>query len=207
MEIIYLGHSSFLLKGKEASVITDPYGIEIGKFPKVSADIVTLSHDHTNHNNAAAVTGTGRRPEPFIIKGPGEYEISDISIFGYPTFHDKVKGKERGPNTIYTILIDNLRLLHLGDLGEPLSEELIAELNGVDVLFIHAGSDKALSSKEAVALVAKIEPTYTIPMHYQSVDDFLLELKGEKITPVDKLVLSYDKLPEESRVVVLNAKR
>lgn len=216
MEIRFLGHSCFQIKGQKAIVVTDPYDSSCGlKLPKVSADIVTISHDHADHNNVAAVNGTTRRKEPLVVAGPGEYEISGVSIFGLPSFHDDTKGKKRGKNTIYILEMDNLRLGHLGDLGELLNDEQIEAMNGLDLLFIPIGGVYTLNVHQAVEVITKIQSKIVVPMHYQlpklnfklaSVDDFLKALGKETLKPVDKLVVSYDKLPEERMTVIFNAR-
>src|SRR3989344_7371081 len=100
MDIIHLGHSSFRIKGKKASVVTDPFNPQmVGmKFPKIEAEIVTVSHGHTDHNYIEGVEG-----EKMIIQGPGEYEIKGVKIIGLSTFHDDKNGVERGRNTVYHI--------------------------------------------------------------------------------------------------------
>lgn len=136
MDISFLGHSAFKLKGKTASVVTDPYDPSIGlKFPKTEADIVTITHDHLDHNAADQVGGN-----PFVISGPGEYEVKGIKIIGVPSFHDEKKGEVRGKNTIYNIKIDGLYICHLGDLGQTeLGSEQSDAIGQVDVLLIPVG--------------------------------------------------------------------
>src|SRR4030042_5302788 len=104
------------------------------KYPKVEANIITISHDHPDHNQKDQVAGS-----PFIIDAPGEYEISEISLFGIATFHDSMEGRERGKNIIFLIEADGLKLCHLGDLGHKLSDKQLEELNEVDILFIPIG--------------------------------------------------------------------
>ena len=125
MEITYLGHSAFKIKGKSATIVTDPYDKGVGfTMPKVSADIVTLSHKHEDHSAANKVSGTARRDEPYVIEAPGEYEVNGIGVFGWGSFHDDKKGEERGKNTIYTYMVDGIRLGHLGDLGHEIDDDL-----------------------------------------------------------------------------------
>jgi L-ascorbate metabolism protein UlaG (beta-lactamase superfamily) len=215
MEIKYFGHSCFLLRDKNATLLIDPFSPEVGlKLPRIDTDIVTVTHDHYDHNNTGIVQAK-MREEPFIIKGPGEYEVSGVSIFGVATYHDNSLGKERGRNTIYIIIMDGIRLAHLGDLGHVLTDEQLEEVNGVDILFIPTGGIYTLDAKEAVEVIGQIEPRVVIPMHYQlpglkiklnPVEDFLKEMGLKEIKPLDKLVVSRERLPEEREVVVLNAK-
>lgn len=213
-----MGHSCFRIKGKKAILLTDPYDSYIGfKMPKVSADIITVSHDHQDHNNIAVVTGTTKRKEPFVIRGPGEYEISGVFFFGVPSFHDAENGAERGQNTIYVINMDGMRLVHLGDLGNILSDEQLEEVNGADILFIPVGGTYTINPKVAVEVIGQIQPKIIIPMHYKtaeldpkfgikiSVDDFLKQI-GVEAKSIRKLTISRDKLPEEREVMVLKKK-
>src|SRR5262245_41166088 len=119
MEISYIGHSCFKVKGKNSSIVFDPYNPEkFGyKLPKFDEDIVCISHEHDDHNYMQGVKGATEGKEPFIISGPGEYDINGVHILGLKTYHDDKQGSERGLNTVYYIEIDGLFLLHVGDLG------------------------------------------------------------------------------------------
>ncbi|MAG59595.1 lactamase [Candidatus Woesebacteria bacterium] len=212
MEIVWLGHSSFRIKGKEVSVVTDPYdsGMIGIKFPKTEADIVTVSHEHKDHSKVDAVSGT-----PKVLSSPGEYEIKGVSVFGISTFHDDKQGAQRGTNTIFVIKIDNVVVCHLGDLGHKLSGEQIGEIGAVDVVLVPVGGVYTLDSSRASEVVSSLEPKVVIPMHYQvdgldpktfkglaSVDDFIKEI-GVEPTRSSKFVVTHDKLPEEEQLVVL----
>jgi L-ascorbate metabolism protein UlaG (beta-lactamase superfamily) len=211
MEISYLGHSSFRIKTKTGTVVTDPFSSEmVGlKFPKTEADIVTVSHQHKDHNFTELVEG-----EPLVISQPGEYEAKGISVFGYPSFHDQSQGKERGENTIFVIEAEGLRVCHLGDLGALPSAGTMEEIIGTDVLMVPVGGKYTLGSEGAVEAVNQIEPSYVLPMHFRTpalpelaeVEAFLAEIGAEKTEKLDKLSLSKDKLPEETKVVVLERK-
>lgn len=197
MDIYYLGHSSFKLKGKSASVVCDPFNPKaVGlKFSSVDAEIVTISHEHEDHNYVEAVKG-----EPKIISGPGEYEVKDISILGFPSFHDSKHGEERGKNTIYVYEIDGVRICHLGDLGQKLSEELLEELGDIDVLIIPVGGVYTIGPSQAAELVRDIEPSFILPMHYY-VEGLVKETFG-KLEPVETFLkevgLTVEKMPKLS---------
>lgn len=215
MEITYLGHSSFRIKGKDVYLVTDPFAHpDLGfKFPKVEADIVTVSHDHRDHNAVNEIGGN-----PFIISGPGEYEVKGVSVFGISSFHDAKLGKERGPNTIYVIEMDGLRICHLGDLGEALSDKQLEEINGVDVLMVPIGGIWTLNPEQTLSIVSAIEPSIVLPMHFKvpgmagemtklaALQDFLKLTDQANVVPVPKLVVSKDKLPEEKQFVILERK-
>ncbi len=214
MDIIPLGHASFKIKGKHASVVTDPYsGSEVGlKFPKhTDATIVTVSHNHFDHNAIDAVEGS-----PHIINGPGEYDVAGVSVIGISVFHDQTQGKDRGKNTIYHIEMDGLHLVHLGDLGHVLSAAQIEMLDGVDVLFIPVGGSVTITPAQAAEVIAEIEPSIVIPMHYarpglnpkvfgelSPVSAFLKEMGKEEIAVQPKLTITKEKLPTEMQIVVL----
>ncbi|MEX0616894.1 MAG: MBL fold metallo-hydrolase [Candidatus Woykebacteria bacterium] len=209
MDITWLGHASFRIKGKNAAVVCDPYEEKIGlKFPKSDADIVTVSHEHYDHNAAALVGG-----EPFVVSGPGEYEIKGVNIVGVSSFHDNKKGTVHGKNTLYNIKIDNVNIAHLGDLGQDaLSSEQIDALGNVDILMIPCGSVFTIDAATAAKIVASLEPSIIIPMHYfdkeakvelEKVDKFLKEMGKEEVEPTVKLSITKEKLPEEPQIVLL----
>ena len=148
MEITYLGHASFRIKGKTTTVVTDPYKPDhVGlKFPKhISADIVSVSHDHPDHNAIHQIEGAA-----YVVNGPGEYEIKGVGVIGLSTFHDEEKGAKRGKNTIYRIEMDGLSIVHLGDLGHTLSAEEVDSLDGVDILMIPVGGVYTIDAAKAV---------------------------------------------------------
>ena len=179
MEIIWHGHSCFTIKGKNATVVTDPYG-EIGlKLPKLKADFVTVSHDHESHNNTAAIEG-----EPQIFDWPGEYEKSGVLFTGISAFHAPEsageEGIKRGRNTIFHLEVDDIKLCHLGDLGHKLTDAMIEMIGDVDILLIPVGGGTALDAKKAHEVVEQIDPRVVIPMHYK-IDG----LKREDLAPLD----------------------
>ncbi len=165
MDIIYLGHSSFYIKGSSASVVTDPFEpSSVGiRFPKVAAEVVTISHNHDDHNKAELVDGVKK-----VIQGAGEYEVEGVSIIGISSYHDSKKGQERGKNTIYVFEIDKLRIAHLGDLGHKLDDKTLEEIGDVDVLMIPVGGVYTIGPQEAVFITRAIEPKLVIPMHFNS---------------------------------------
>ena len=143
-------------------IFTDPYSKEIGLHPpRTRADIVAVSHQHYDHNNVQCL-----KDNPFIIDTPGEFEIKNVFIKGITSFHDKSKGKERGPNTIYTIYLENITICHLGDLGEILNGKQLDRIGDVDILMVPVGEIYTLPSKEAIKVINQIEPKIIIPMHY-----------------------------------------
>ncbi len=210
MEIKYLGHSCFRIKGKNTTVITDPYAPDLGyTLGKQSANIVSVSHQHAGHNYTEGVTG-----EPRIVSRPGEYEIGDAILIGLPTYHDSEKGIIRGKNVVFVIAMDDLVICHLGDLGEALKESQVEELGNVDILLIPVGDMSALNASNAARLVRQIEPAIVIPMHYklpqsnrelEPVERFLAEMGTSAVLPQPKLNVTKSSLPLPTQVVVLEA--
>lgn len=217
MDITYLGHSSFKIKTRTASIITDPFDpAMLGlKFAPTDADIVTISHDHGDHNAVGKVSNVKK-----VVNGPGEYEISGVSIIGVQSFHDSKEGGERGKNTIYVFEADRLRFAHLGDLGHTLSDEKISEIGDVDVLMIPVGGFYTIGPKEAVEIINKIEPYFVIPMHYkapgisdqiaanlETVESFLKE-SGLPVENLPKFSIKKEDILEDqnTKVIVLERK-
>lgn len=194
----------------------DPFNKNYGlKTPnKFGADIALITHDHEDHNNLEIIKGTEISPEPFIISGPGEYEVKGVMIYGVPSFHDDENGTKLGDNTIYIIEAENMWLAHLGDLGQKkLSEKQLEHLEGVDILLIPIGGTYTIDAKTAGQIISEIEPRVIIPMHYKipelnikeldGVEKFIKEM-GLKPEQTDKLRLVKKDLPaEETKLVIL----
>ncbi|HWO46289.1 MAG TPA: MBL fold metallo-hydrolase, partial [Methylomirabilota bacterium] len=161
MDVTWLGHGCFRLRGRSAAVVTDPYPPAIGlKLQRLDADLVTISHDHENHNYAQAVR------EAYEIRGPGEYEVAGVAVIGVPTYHDADKGAKHGRNTVYLIEIDDVRICHLGDLGHSLDDTQAETLSSADVLLVPVGGRTTINATQAAEVVRQLEPRYVVPMHY-----------------------------------------
>lgn len=209
MEITWLGHSCFRLRGKEAILITDPYDSSIGySLGKPKANIVTSSHPHPGHSFVAGVGG-----DPKVIHGPGEYEIASVFIHGISTFHDNEKGKTLGKNTVYLIEMDEIMVCHLGDIGHVLAAAQVEELSEVEVLLVPVGGLSTIDAAAAAEIVRLLQPRIVIPMHFKTdvvpfnlepVDNFLKEMGLKQASPQPKLVATKTSLPEEMQVVVLD---
>lgn len=218
MEIKYLGHASFLIKTKKLKIVTDPYLDEaVGfKFPETKADVVTISHSHQDHSAFSKVSPATDQ-SVLKIDLPGEFEKNGVRIYGYLSYHDDQKGKERGENILYKIETDEGVILHCGDLGEVLDDDFVDEIGDVDVLLIPVGGYFTIGPKQAVELISKIEPKIFIPMHYKTekhnltfsqlstIDDFFKEI-GQTLKPQEKLILKKEDLNEvEMKMVVLQS--
>lgn len=208
MEITHLGHACFKLRGKNATLIIDPFSSDIGlKMPKIEADAVLCTHRHPDHHDLSRVENYR-----VLIESQGEYEVGGAQILGVLGFHDKNKGAERGRITLFQIKMDGLTIVHLGDLGDKLTDQQIEELDGADILMIPVGGTFTIDAALATEVVAQLGPKIVIPMHYMvpelkfnllPVENFLKEMGKEDVKPLPKLVVTKDKLPAETEVVVL----
>lgn len=216
MDIYWYGQACFKLKGKNASVIIDPFDPDFTgfKLPKdLQADVVLTSHNHKDHNFVSAVTSP-QGGKPMVFDKSGEYEVAGAVITVINSFHDNSEGSERGTNNIFHLLLDNLDIVHLGDLGQnKLTEQQISEIGQTDILLIPVGSVYTIDSKAASEIVSQLEPKIIIPMHFkieglkfelESADGFLKEMGAEGAVSATKLSITKEKLPEEPQVVVLS---
>lgn len=216
MQITYHGHACFKLKGKRGSVVTDPFDDKALGVPlsRLSAEIVTVSHQHGDHNAINKVKGTEKRDNPFVIDYAGEYEVGGISVFGTKTYHDQAQGAERGSNIVFKILIDGLAVCHLGDLNHQLTDEQLKTIGPVDILFLPVGGPHSLMGEDSLKVAQAINPSIVIPMHYADAGypagslflplDNFLQVYGASVEAIDKLNVERDNLPEEMQLVVLS---
>jgi|SRR3989339_1150592 len=210
MDIKYLGHSAFLIKTKTAKIVTDPFDpTMVGglKFPKTEADVVTVSHQHKDHNQFKNVSGINN-VEPLLIDMPGEFEKLGVRIFGFQTFHDKTQGSERGENIMYKFESEGLSVLHCGDLGVIPEESFLETIGEVDILLVPVGGIYTIDAEEAFQLVKKVEPAIVIPMHYGTgklapVSEFTKKFGLDTVAPIPKLVYKKEEIEQEMKVVVL----
>jgi len=214
MHIIWKGQSCFQIlvaqnKGEQTSIVIDPFDESIGlRVPKLQADILLITHQHHDHNNIKAVSGN-----PFLIEGPGEYEIKGIFFQGISSFHDDCQGKKRGQNTIYTIEAEEMRVCHLGDLGQKeLTSEQVENIGDIDILMLPVGGVYTINSKESQKIISQIEPKIVIPMHYllpklklklDGVDVFLKTMGQKSIEPQPKLLIKKKDFTKEGMKIVI----
>jgi len=209
MKLKWLGHSAFVITSDTGTkIITDPYAtrddLSYGEI-KESADIVIVSHDHSDHNNVAAVRGN-----PEIVRGTTE--IKRIKFRGIPTYHDEAAGKKRGSNTIFCFEIDGMKVCHLGDLGHPLGDKQIAELGEVDILLVPVGGFYTIDAIAASQACDQLKPRIIIPMHYKtskcafpisSVDEFLQGKRDVNRLDASEVEFKLGELPANTQIIVL----
>ncbi|HVR89431.1 MAG TPA: MBL fold metallo-hydrolase [Candidatus Limnocylindria bacterium] len=211
MDLTWLGHACFRLRGREGVVLTDPPDPRSGSaIPKTAADLVTISHDDPRHASLRSVGG-----EPVVLRGPGEYEVREILVTGIGTFRDDEKGAKRGRNTVFAIRLDDLVICHLGGLGHTFPADDLERLGDVDVVLVPiGGGDVDLSAPRAAEIIHQLEPKVVVPMSYDPdatkkdspFDRLLHELGVQDITAVPKLSLSRSSLPDNVQVVALDSR-
>ena len=211
MKIKWLGHASFMITSDTGTrIITDPYGtradLSYGEI-KESADIVTVSHDHGDHNNVAAVRGN-----PQVVRGAAK--VKGIEFKGIPCCHDDAGGEKRGKNTIFCFEVDGVRICHLGDLGHQLSDKEVAELGKVDILLIPVGGFYTIDAKVAGQVCDRLKPKVIIPMHYKTdrysgpisrADDFLKGKAGVSRLDASEVEFKQGEFPASTQIIVLKS--
>lgn len=163
IHVTWLGHSCFSVRTSAGKIIImDPYDASVGSLPDdLEADVLTISHHHFDHDNAKAVKG-----RPVIVDKPGRHEFDGFSITGISSWHDDQMGALRGPNLIFLLESEGIRLCHLGDLGAMPSRDELLRLEGIDMILIPVGGTYTIGPSEADKLISAIKPKIVMPMHY-----------------------------------------
>ncbi|MEN6350553.1 MAG: MBL fold metallo-hydrolase [Syntrophomonas sp.] len=207
MRIRWLGHASFLIELQGGKILTDPSDEKYG-YPVFTEDVdlVTVSHEHQDHNAVHMLKGN-----PRVIRGEGIFEWKDIIIRGTSSFHDKNQGKLRGRNTIYKISAEGLDLVHLGDLGDILTTDQLKQIGNVDILMLPVGGVYTVDAEGAFENMKLLKPRIIIPMHFKTphltIDLGPLEAftsKFDRIVKRPYLDISKDALSAEPLVIVLD---
>jgi L-ascorbate metabolism protein UlaG (beta-lactamase superfamily) len=214
VDLSWLGHACFRLRGRDVTILTDPYdGSQWGYQPlATSANVVTISNDHPHH---AGLDGIDGRPR--VLRGPGEYEIGGALIWGVRTSRRPGDGAVR--NTAFVIQLEELTICHLGDLARaPLSIEELTHIKDADVLLVPVGGNCTINASQAAEVVSQVEPKLIVPMHYATdetrghlaldeVSKFCKELGATEAAPRSRLSITPGSLPGEPTVVLLEARR
>jgi len=209
MKIKWLGHAAFLITADNGTkIITDPYetseGLKYGEITE-AADIVTVSHDHGDHNNAGVVKGN-----PQVVRDTAE--VKGIPFKAITTAHDDKGGSERGKNTVFCFQVDGVRVVHLGDLGHLLTDNQVVEVGKVHVLLVPVGGFFTVDARTAWEVCEQVRTRVIIPMHYKNdkcafpiggVDEFIRN-KAD-VTRVDgsEIEFTVADLPTGPRIMVL----
>lgn len=209
MDLSWLGHACFRLRGRDVTILTDPYAGDGWGYPPlaVSANVVTVSNDHPHHAGLSAIEG-----RPHVLSGPGEYEIGGALIWGVRT--SRTAGSSL-KNTAFIIQLEELTICHLGDLANaPLTADELTHIKDADVLLIPVGGNCTINAQQAAGVVAQVEPKLVVPMHYATeetrgnlvLDDvgrFCKELGATEIAPRSRLSITPTSLPSEPTVALM----
>jgi len=210
MKIQWLGHACFLLTSSSGvRVLTDPFDPSVGyPVPSVEADIVTTSHQHSDHNYTQAVKGAFQ-----LINSAGSYSVKGIDVLGVDTFHDDAGGAKRGKNLIFRFTIDGLTVAHCGDLGHPLSPEQAQAVGPVDVLIVPVGGYYTIDALTAKGVAEQLKARLTVPMHFKTpvmdfpittVDPFIEAMGGAQRAGTTEIEVTRASLPAQAGVIVLD---
>ena len=191
---------------EQVRIVMDPYQDSIGlKLPSMEADVVLVSRDDADHNNATAVKG-----DPFLVTNPGEYDVKGVVIQGISSGAG-TEGKKQAHNTIYVLEAEGLRLCHLGALGQKeLTPEQVEKIGAIDILFVPVGGEEVIGAKEAGDIVQQIEPKMVIPIHFaipklkaklEGVELFLKTIGKSGVEPQQKITVKLKDLMETELMV------
>jgi len=211
LKIKYLGHSAFVITSDSGvRIITDPYttspDLTYGEI-RTTADVVTVSHNHSDHCNVAAVGGN-----PQVMRRAEVSTAKDIKFKGIISYHDDEGGRMRGGNIIFCFEVDRLRLCHLGDLGHLLDDKQLREIGKVDILLIPVGGYYTIDAKVATEVCEQLKPGVIIPMHYRTdkglpaiagVDEFLRGKPKVKWLDTSQVEFKAGELPDAGQIIVL----
>jgi L-ascorbate metabolism protein UlaG (beta-lactamase superfamily) len=225
VSISFHGQACFsIITSNGTTIVMDPIG-NLGRIPyevpkDIMADIVTVSHEHGDHNMVNAVSG-----KPVVVRGLDnkgkdfavvDQEIKGVKVSTVHTYHDKEMGKKRGLNAVFLLEFDNIRVAHLGDLGHLLDKKQIQAIGDIDILLIPVGGGPTVGVEEAGQVVSQLNPKMlVIPMHCKtdvvtmfsySAEDFVAKKQNVKRIQTNRYVLDLDNPPKQLEYVVMNYK-
>jgi L-ascorbate metabolism protein UlaG (beta-lactamase superfamily) len=220
MEITWYGRTCIRLRGKDAVVVADAYPSLVGATGRgLTGDIVTFSHSDDEPlrkpKGGSSRNGQTRLPTSLdsavLLDGPGEYEIRDVLLTGVRTYRDDDKGHERGNGVAFTVELDGVHTIHLGDIGHLLTQEELAEIGPVDVACVPIGG--ALTPTKAAELVAQLDPKIVVPMPLteersaeEALGRFFHEMGAQPLASVAKLAITPSNLPPETATILLESR-
>lgn len=209
MEITWYGLSCFrLVERGFATVVTDPYDHRETSYARLNqtADIVTIGNDAPDQYDLEAIKGA-----PYVIRGPGEYEVGGVFITGI-----QISGQHapaQGRNTLYVFDYETLTVAHLGDLTSVPTQSEIEAFGAVDVALVPVGGGENLNAARAAEVISMLEPKIVIPLKFatpksnsqlDSLGKFLKEMGLSDVNAQPVLKISRSHLPEEPQVIVLD---
>jgi L-ascorbate metabolism protein UlaG (beta-lactamase superfamily) len=200
-KLTWFGHSCFLLESAAgARIVMDPIPGNIGyELPaNLTADAVTISHEHGDHNNAALLTNKPRIFRGLTADKKGwmrvNEKVKDVAVRSVGVYHDEAQGAQRGLNTVFVYEVGGVRVAHLGDLGHILTDKQLSDIGSVDVVLIPVGGSYTIDARQATRVIDQIRPRLiVIPMHYKT---DVLTIK--ELGPVDAFLAGRPNVRRES---------
>lgn len=210
MKIRWHGHSCFEITDR-VTIVTDPHdGRSLGiKPPSVSADVVLISHDHSDHNSFKTIKGTHKD----VFAFSGDFEFKGLKFTGIQTDHDERGGAKRGKNVMYLMNIDGISICHCGDLGKIPEDDVLEKIKGVDILMVPVGEVYTMDMDSVLKFIGIIGPKVIVPMHYRvgglsmpvnPVENFLDSVDLDIENVGNEIDVSSDELPAETAVWVFS---
>ena len=165
----FIGHDATLIVAPDGTrIISDPYSLHpfgLSDFPKgLSASVVTVSHDHNDHNNSAAVQGN-----PQIITAAGTTQVGQVKITGYESDHGVINGESQGPNIVFVFEVGGVKIVHLGAAGLISQPDILTAIKGANLAIMDAMGDEAHPTAQQIDQLRKAGVQAIVPGHY-SVD-------------------------------------
>ncbi len=206
MIITYHGVQMIKISSGDLSIAANPISKDFKKIKPVrfGADIVLVSRNLPEFNGVTEVTRKDK--EPFIIDGPGEYEIKNVFVHGTES---KSEYKKQGLNTIYSLTIDNVNMVFFGALSDPkVKLDFIEDMESVDIVFVPIGDEGVLNYAEAYKLAVSLEPKIIIPVHFEalgkkdSLKNFLKEASSDA-SPIEKFVFKKKDLEDKNAELII----
>lgn len=202
MRLEWIGHACFKLTTQSGvTVITDPYDQSVGiTMIPLKADVVTMSHEHHDHNEMSMIVG-----EPLILRGREEASLGGLRITALASYHDDVRGAQRGENHIRIFEADGVKIVHMGDQGCMPDARVLNVISGADALLVPAGGTYTLDAAGAKALVDRVRPACVVPMHVRTrrcpypiapVGVFLAQMGCTDLAAKDALEWSRERAPQ-----------
>ena len=206
MEITWLGHSSVCINSRDEILITDPFDTSHnGMMPSRKSDIVTVSNSDPKYSTTKAISGN-----PYIVNGPGEYEIGQYYITGIATQLDALREEI---NVVYTIRAEGLVICQLGGLNQKLTSAQLDQLRQANILLAPIAKSSSLAHETLQEIISAIQPRILIPLEYieenddgtpTGLDTFLTNTGTIDAIGINRLNIDETKLPAELKIQILN---
>ena len=188
MVLTYYGKACVKVSQGETTLAFNPYEKGAGGYPRFGADVVLVSRKNADYS-ASENMAAGEK-QPFVIDGPGEYEVGGVFIKGYGVEKDGIW------NTVYTLVLDDIKLCHLGGLqASTLPADVVEALGEIDIVFVPVWKGDVLPALDAYKLASALEPKIIVPLANGEtgkdtpLGTFLKEAGEEKLEWQDKLTL------------------